>query len=367
MSRRKTPRLPTNGVPVPTNGVRTPDKSGASPDFSGAPAALNKRRLPTNGVPDQWGARPTTLTYSVGRGYLLKMATEKTPLGRTMRAAHSAAQTIPNTEIVKAGELVEARFSKGDGPSAAARKVLALLIHKAAGDAWKPGPHSIRKRDLRGSHNGNDRLDAILEELCGMQLQVATIAPDGRPAKMSAPVVAYRIEHVEDDDRSVLWWEFSELARKAMQGSDYYAAINRGTLLSFDSRYAVTMYERGCLLSGRRDPRWRGSVEDLREVMGVPTGKYRDWADIRRKVVEPACAEVNQIADFVASYRVENGPRNKVTAIELLFFPKQESALAAAVREREASRIGRKARRKGSVEATISVLDLPPLQTKGGH
>jgi hypothetical protein len=69
-----------------------------------------------------------------------------------------------------------------------------------------------------------------------MQLQVATVAPDGRATKMLAPVVAYRIEHVEDDDRSVLWWEFSELARQAMQSSDYYAAINRGTLLSFESR-----------------------------------------------------------------------------------------------------------------------------------
>jgi hypothetical protein len=34
--------------------------------------------------------------------------------------------------------------------------------------------------------------------------------------------------------------------------------------------------------------------------------------------------------------------------------------VVAAEREREASRIGRKARRKGSVETTITVLDLPP-------
>ena len=167
--------------------------------------------------------------------------------------------------------------------------------------------------------------------------------------------MAYRIEHVEDDDRSMIWWEFSAAAQRAMQDSNYYAAINRGIILTFESRYAVTMYERGCLLSGRRDPRWRGEVEELREVMGIPAGKYRDWADIRRKVIEPAVAEVNQIADFVASFRVETGPRNKVTAVELLFLPKQDSALAAAVREREASRVGRKARRQGAVE-TVTLL-----------
>ena len=275
-----------------------------------------------------------------------------------MKAAHAASRTTPYVEIVKAGELVEARFAKGVAPSAAARKVLALLIHKAAGDAWKPGPHSIRKRDLRGSHNANDRLDAVFDELQTMLLRIETIAPDGRAAALVAPVVAYRVEHLADDDRSVIWWEFSDLARRAMQGSDYFAAMNRGTLLAFESRYAVTMYERGCLLAGRRDPRWRRTVDELREVMGVPAGKYRDWADIRRKVVEPACAEINQIADFVARFRVENGPRNKVTAVELLFLPKHEEALTAAVREREASRVGRKARRVDRIEK-VTTLVLP--------
>jgi hypothetical protein len=67
-----------------------------------------------------------------------------------MKAAHLAARTVPNDEIVKAGELVKARFARGVAPSAAARKVMALLFHQAAGDAWKPGPHCIRKKDLRG-------------------------------------------------------------------------------------------------------------------------------------------------------------------------------------------------------------------------
>jgi Initiator Replication protein len=272
------------------------------------------------------------------------------PIGRTMKAAHQAARTIPDTEIVKAGELVEARFARGASPSAPARKVLALLIQKAAGDAWKPGPHSMLKRDLRGSHKGNERLPGIFDELQRTLLRIETVAPDGRAAALVAPVIAYRIEHLEDDDGSCVWWEFSEPARRAMQGSDYYAALNRGTLLAFGSRYAVTMYERGCLLAGRRDPRWRGDVPTLREVLGVPAKVYRDWGDIRARVVEPAIAEVNQIADFVASYRVENGPRNKVVAVELWFLPKDPADRNAAAAELNRSRIGRKARRLGRVE-----------------
>jgi hypothetical protein len=84
---------------------------------------------------------------------------------------------------------VEARFARGASPSAPARKVLALLIQKAAGDAWKPGPHSILKRDLRGTHESNDRLPGIFDELQGTLLRIETVAPDGRAAALVAPVI----------------------------------------------------------------------------------------------------------------------------------------------------------------------------------
>ena len=273
-----------------------------------------------------------------------------------MRAAHQAARTLPNDEVVKAGELIEARFAKGSSPSAAARKMLALLIQKAAGDAWKPGPHNVLKRELRGSHKGNERLDDAFDELQGTLLRIETIAPDGRAAALVAPVVAYRIEHLEEDDKARVWWEFSEPARRAMQGSDHYAAMNRAALLAFESRYSVTLYARAALLVDRRDARWRGNVDALREIMGVPAGHYRGWADIRRKVVEPACAEVNQLSDFACGWKVEQGPRNKVLAVELWFRPKDLTESKTAARELDGTRAGRKARRDAQDAA-------PRLQT----
>ena len=294
---------------------------------------------------------------------------ENLPVGRTMRAAHQAARTLPNTEVVKAGELVEARFAKGSSPSAAARKMLALLIQTAAGEAWKPGPHSVLKRDLRGAHKGNERLGDAFDELQGTLLRIGTVAPDGRKAALVAPVVAYRIEHLEEDDKAQVWWEFSEPARRAMQGSDHYAAMNRAALLAFESRYSVTLYERGALLAARRDPRWRGSVEELREVMGVPSGRYRDWGDIRRKVVEPACAEVNLLADFACGWKVEQGPRNKVLVVELWFRPKNQAERTAATRELDGTRDGRKARREGQAAPGRLQLDLVDALAalKNGH
>src|SRR3546814_20891892 len=69
--------------------------------------------------------------------------------------------------IVKAGEFIEARFGAGPSPSIAARNTLALLIAKAAGEAWRPGSHVIAKRELRGTHTANDRTqdtpDALMD------------------------------------------------------------------------------------------------------------------------------------------------------------------------------------------------------------
>src|SRR3546814_1519224 len=63
--------------------------------------------------------------------------------------------------IVKAGEFIEARFGAGTSPSLAARKTLALLIAKAAGEAWRPGSHVIAKRELRGTHRSEEHTSEL--------------------------------------------------------------------------------------------------------------------------------------------------------------------------------------------------------------
>jgi hypothetical protein len=287
-------------------------------------------------------------------GVKTSMSKTSEQFGRAASVAKKAAKAKPQTELVKPGELVEARFARGMSPSAAARKTLALLIQAAAAEAWAAGPHSIAKKEIRRSHKSNERIEDVLDELQSMLLKIDTVAPDGRAAKLVAPVIAYRVEHLEEDDDSKVYWEFSEVARRAMQGSNYYAALNKGTILAFESRYSVTLYERGCLLVGRRNPRWSGTVEELREVLGVPAGKYRDWTDIRRFVLDRAVQEVNHLADFVVGYKIETGSRGKITKIDLAFRPKDEFGRDSAARELDRSRVGRKARRAGTVEDLLS-------------
>ncbi len=277
--------------------------------------------------------------------------------GRTMRAAHIMAHDIPNTQIVAPRELVEAAFARGSSPSASARKTIALMLHKAAGGAWEPDKlFSIAMSELRGSHKGNSRLRDVLDEVQRTLIRIETLSPVGKHAVESAPILTRRID--ETDPRGgLVWYQFSEAARLAMQGSEHYAVLNRAAVLAFESRYSVTLYERGAWLCGRQHDRvWRGTVPQLREILGVPEGAYRNWTELRRNTLDLAVPEVDQLGHFTTTVS-ETRRGRQVVGVALAFEPKRPLEVEAAERELAAPRVGRKARRKDQVQPDL--LDPP--------
>jgi len=262
-----------------------------------------------------------------------------------MRAAHVRPQEHgEGTGVVKAGELVEATYPEGASLSAAARKVLVLLLAKAAGDAWQDQEHQITKGELRGTHQSNDRLVRVLDELQRVLLRIQVKSSRGHDAVLVAPIIAQRIEELDDEARSVVFWRFSEPMRRVMQASDHYAEMQQQAVLAFESRYSVTLYEYGCLLYRRQHPTWQGSTVELRELLGVPTGTYRDWTDLSRKTLDMAKSEIDYIAPFTLTWH-ESRRGRAVVAVELRFEPKDPAAVAAAKAELNSARTGRKARR----------------------
>jgi hypothetical protein len=283
-------------------------------------------------------------------------------VGRTMRAAHVRPQEHGGGEgMIKAGELVEATYPEGATLSAVARKVLVLLLAKAAGDAWQDQEHQISKGELRGSHQSNDRLARVLDELQRVLLRVRVRSSRGHDAVLVAPIIAQRIEELDDDARSVVFWRFSEPMRRVMQASDHYAEMQQQAVLAFESRYSVTLYEYGCLLYRRQHPTWQGSLAELRELLGVPAGTYRDWTGLRQKALDMAKSEIDHIAPFILTWR-ESRRGRAVIAVELRFEPKNPEAAAAARAELNGARMGRKVRRdelaKVQVQPTSQQLDL---------
>jgi len=94
----------------------------------------------------------------------------------------------------------------------------------------------------------------------------------------------------------------------------------------------VTLYERGAWLCGRQHDRvWRGTVLQLREMLGVPEGAYRNWTELRRNTLDLAVPEVDQLGHFTTTVSDTRRGR-QVVGVPLAFEPKRPPAMEAAQR-----------------------------------
>lgn len=284
-------------------------------------------------------------------------------VGLTLRVAERI--TKSNLDFVsKPGELVESAFETGS-LSAAARKAFALMLRKAGGDAAEDRVFTITKKELRRSHKGNERIQAVMDELIRVIVRIKTTSSKGRPATLSQSLLSRCVEEVAEDGLSVVEFELSDALRKVLRGSDYYARVNLGVTLSLQSRYALTLYDLGCLIINRQNRTVRMPIEDLRRRLGVPQGSFKNYAEFRRDVLNKSKAEIDQLADFTVEWNEirGSGRGNPVKEVVLNFIPKVDEEQEAAARELDRPRFGRKARRDGVVEQLVST-PLPRLESE---
>lgn len=287
--------------------------------------------------------------------------------GQTMQIARRLAEDGDDESIIKPRELIEITYPKGQSPSLTARRTLALLLAAAAGNAWRSGTHRIRKSDLRRAHKGNERIRDLLDEVDGIRMRCPTVSSRGRPAIERKGLFERLVEETEESDSAHIEFAFNKEARELFGASNVWGQLNRAALLSFQSKYTVTLYELGCLYSGRAEPKLHVSVQDLRDRLGVEKGKYPDWAQFERRVLKPAKKEIDQLAHFTMHYQPIRKGRRTVE-VQVNFWRKDPEDAAAAQREVDRPRVGRSARREGQVDQVVEQrpLDFGPRDEMPG-
>ena len=287
--------------------------------------------------------------------------TDDESIGRAMRVAR-ALQSRDGDEFAKPGNLVEVKFVKGQSLSLTASRLLALMILTAGGDAWQPIAHKMRKADIRRGHKGNERITDMLEELHRTLFAVDDLSWRGKKATKRFSLIQSSREEVEEDGHESGWieWEFTPDARRMIRESETYAVLNRQAVLGFRSTYALRLYEMGALRIHRRQSTWRGDMTALRAAFGIAPELYGDFAQLRRKVLERAKAEVDQLAHFTVDWREIKRGRS-IAEVEFLFSAKGPPEQLSTVEENQRHAVGRRARRDGSVEKiVVDVSPSPP-------
>jgi hypothetical protein len=255
-------------------------------------------------------------------------------------------------EFVKPGRLVEVRFVRGQSLSLTASRLLALMILTAGGDAWRDVSHRMRKSDIRRGHKGNERIVDMLEELHRTLFAEDDKSWRGKRATKRFSLIQASWEEVEDEGKETGWieWQFTPDARRLIQESQTYAVMNRQAVLGFRSAYSLKLYEEGALRLHRRQPVWKVDMVGLRAALGIDPEKYADFAQLRRKVLQVAKAEIDQLAHFTVEW---DEIRRGRAVIELVFrfAPKNAPAQIETVDELTRHTAGRKARRDNDVES----------------
>lgn len=282
-------------------------------------------------------------------------------VGRAMRVAQ-ALTNKRGDDFAKPGNLIEVKFVKGQSLSLTASRLLALMILTAGGEAWRPVAHKMRKSEIRRGHKGNERISEMLEELHRTLFAVDDLSWRGRKATRRFSLIQSSREEADEAGGETGWieWEFTPDARKLIQESETYAVLNRQAVLGFRSAYALKLYELGALRIHRRQTTWRGDMKSLRAAFGIAPDIYTDYAQLRRKVLEKAKAEIDQLAHFTVSWKEFRRGRT-VEEIEFKFEAKAAPDQIETVEELERHSAGRRARRDATAEEVVTS---PPLVTR---
>jgi hypothetical protein len=257
-------------------------------------------------------------------------------------------------ELVAAGHQADMIFRPGQKAlSLRASKLWHVLVKAAGVDLAAAKDHTIPLAELYQGGIGHmtlaERVDALRElQTTLVEVRVPSPKIKGRTRVISEALLG-KVER-DEDDRGDLIWRFGETLRRVFADSPHWAVLSKRAVMAFESRYSLRLYEIIGLRSGLDHKTSETfALDELRARLGVPVGKLANWPHLRQFALEPAIAEVNQLAGFTVRYEpVKKG--RAVVAVKLHWATKPDPALKATKRELDGPRVGRKARRDGSAE-----------------
>jgi len=247
--------------------------------------------------------------------------------------------------MVKAGELVD--VVEVTPLTLTDRKIYNLLIDNAKQNIDKPVEHTIDKDELRLSRRGNERIDDTINRLMGGIAKIKTTR-NGEPATLRVQLLGRNIEHDREDGK--FYYSFDPVLREVFSNSTVFARLKMDVMLNFQGKYGLALYELTEKRINLRKNEEIFSITEFRSLLGVPKGKLTTWSNLKNFAIDAAVAEVNQLA---TDFRVEvTGIKHGRSFVEvrMSWWRTSPDGEDAAIQELSNSKLGRKARRDGTVE-----------------
>ncbi|WCT75888.1 replication initiation protein (plasmid) [Sphingomonas naphthae] len=255
-------------------------------------------------------------------------------------------------EIVKPGELVD--IVELSPLTLADRRIYNLLIANAWERIGEPIVHRIAKSALKGTHQGNERIESSLLRLMGT-IAIVTIRKSGKAFKRRVQLLGPSDESLERD--GFLHYRIPEELIEILRNSEVYARLKTQVMYCFESKYALCLYE----MIERRigleyKQREEFTIDELRGLLNVPEGKLERFADLNKYCLKVAVGEINKLCPFYVEFvPIKKG--RKVERVALHWFPKTSSGKRDAQNLIDQHSIVRRAKLRGGIPELPVMVD----------
>lgn len=255
-------------------------------------------------------------------------------------------------DLVASGHQIEMVFRKGQKAlSLRAGKIFHLLVKASGANLADDKNHSMPLSALYElCHLRSEDMVETIRELQSTLVEVTLPSPlikGGLRTETGALLSRVARDH---DAPGVIEWTFSPTMRLIFESTDHWAIISKRAVMAFESRYSLRLYEIISLRVGLEHITSETfDLEDLRRRLGVPDGKLVEWFGFRQRALDPAIVEVNHLTGLHVAYEPIKRSRS-VVSVKLSWGQKTAPGRKAAARELTHSKVGRSARRAGTVE-----------------
>ena len=275
-------------------------------------------------------------------------------MGKTIDVARDRA--FDQTKTVMPTEMSRGVYMR-NAPSLAALKLMHLMIGTAGGRMADPVRHEIRLSDIRRIDGMDNHSRASLTPLFE-ELRAVTIREGNPEVDADRVVIGGLLDHAVLDRKdpvsgdTLLSWYFGRSFIEMAERSNHWAILDRQTVFHLGSKYSVLLFQHiASLVNLDHVAAKTFTVPELRAVLGIPEGKLERFSNFNQRVIQPAVAEINQLSRLTLTATPRKVGRT-VANVEIAWTVKDDPT--PAKRELTASKVGRKARRKGSAEAVAA-------------
>jgi len=269
--------------------------------------------------------------------------------GKEKQVLHTLNLTPRNKEAIKPAELIQ--VTGHHELTLNARRAITILWHSAHTQGIQEGrDYSIEIDDLKpDGHKGYEMVEEAIEAL--MKTLLVVKMPNGKTRRVQF-LGGNDLDH-PDRPAGVLNYSFDKRLIEILKDSTVWGKIAIPVLMAFTSKYAVSLYEniaQLCNLSHKKNQIY--SLEEFRDLLGVPLGKYKTFGELNKHVIKPSIAEVNALASFgIVVMPIKQG--KKVKSVNIAWWNKEPEEIKESFLELQRPKFGRRARVAGLIDQVL--------------